>query len=212
MSIEHWLAFVAASAVLLAIPGPTILLVISYALGHGRKATTATVAGVALGDFTAMTASMLGLGALLAASAAIFTGLKWIGAAYLIYLGIKLWRVPVSKRSADAEDTETAKERPLRIFLHTYAVTALNPKSIIFFVAFLPQFLDTSKPITFQMIVFEVTFLALATLNATTYGLMASRARKTIRKPSVQRLVNRTGGTLMIGAGLLAAGWKKAAA
>ncbi|MDJ1637564.1 lysine transporter LysE [Agrobacterium sp. B131/95] len=212
MSIEHWLAFVAASAVLLAIPGPTILLVISYALGHGRKATTATVAGVALGDFTAMTASMLGLGALLAASAAIFTGLKWIGAAYLICLGIKLWRVPVSDRSADAEDAETAKERPLRIFLHTYAVTALNPKSIIFFVAFLPQFLDTSKPIAFQMIVFEVTFLALATLNATTYGLMASMARKTIRKPSVQRLVNRIGGTLMIGAGLLAAGWKKAAA
>lgn len=181
-------------------------------LGHGRKATTATVAGVALGDFTAMTASMLGLGALLAASAAIFTGLKWIGAAYLIYLGIKLWRVPVSDRSAEAEDAETAKERPFRIFLHTYAVTALNPKSIIFFVAFLPQFLDTSKPIAFQMIVFEVTFLALATLNATTYGLMASMARKTIRKPSVQRLVNRTGGTLMIGAGLLAAGWKKAAA
>ncbi|MEZ2222026.1 LysE family translocator [Rhizobium sp. RCC_161_2] len=212
MSIEHWLAFVAASAVLLAIPGPTILLVISYALGHGRKATTATVAGVALGDFTAMTASMLGLGALLAASAAIFTGLKWIGAAYLIYLGIKLWRVPVSDRSTDAEDAETGKERPLRIFLHTYAVTALNPKSIIFFVAFLPQFLDTSRPIAFQMIVFEVTFLTLATLNATTYGLMASMARKTIRKPSVQRLVNRTGGTLMIGAGLLAAGWKKAAA
>lgn len=212
MSIEHWLAFVAASAVLLAIPGPTILLVISYALGHGRKATTATVAGVALGDFTAMTASMLGLGALLATSAAIFTGLKWIGAAYLIYLGIKLWRVPVSDRASETEDAEAGKERPFRIFLHTYAVTALNPKSIIFFVAFLPQFLDTSQPIAFQMVVFEVTFLTLATLNATTYGLMASMARKTIRKPSVQRLVNRTGGTLMIGAGLLAAGWKKTAA
>ncbi|QND48877.1 LysE family translocator [Rhizobium lusitanum] len=212
MSVEHWLAFVAASAVLLAIPGPTILLVISYALGHGRKATTATVAGVALGDFTAMTASMLGLGALLATSAAIFTGLKWIGAAYLIYLGIKLWRVPVSDRASETEDTGAGKERPFRIFLHTYAVTALNPKSIIFFVAFLPQFLDTSQPITFQMVVFEVTFLTLATLNATTYGLMASMARKTIRKPSVQRLVNRTGGTLMIGAGLLAAGWKKTAA
>jgi len=212
MSIEHWLAFVAASAVLLAIPGPTILLVISYALGHGRKATTATVAGVALGDFTAMTASMLGLGALLAASAAIFTALKWIGAAYLIYLGIKLWRVPVSANPSEAEEGETSKERPFRIFLHTYAVTALNPKSIIFFVAFLPQFLDTSKPLAVQMVIFEVTFLALATLNATTYGLMASMARKTIRKPNVQRLVNRTGGTLMIGAGLIAAGWKKAAA
>lgn len=95
MPIENWLAFVAASAIMLAIPGPTILLVISYALGHGRNASSATVAGVALGDFTAMTASMLGLGALLATSAALFTVLKWIGAAYLIYLGIKLWRAPV---------------------------------------------------------------------------------------------------------------------
>src|SRR5947209_175088 len=73
MSVEHWLAFAAASAILVAIPGPTVLLVISYALGHGRRSAAATVAGVALGDLTAMTASMLGLGALLAASAAIFT-------------------------------------------------------------------------------------------------------------------------------------------
>lgn len=89
MSIELWLAFVAASAILLAIPGPTVLLVISYALGHGKRSATATVAGVALGDFTAMTASILGLGALLATSATLFTVLKWVGAAYLIYLGIK---------------------------------------------------------------------------------------------------------------------------
>ena len=83
MSIEHWLAFALASAILVAIPGPTVLLVISYALGHGRKSATATVAGVALGDFTAMTASMLGLGAFLAASATLFTALKLIGAAVL---------------------------------------------------------------------------------------------------------------------------------
>src|ERR1700685_90718 len=95
MSLEHWLAFIAASAILLAIPGPTVLLVISYALGHGRRAALGTVAGVALGGFTAMTASMRGLGALLSTSALVFTGLKWIGAAYLIYLGIKLWRAPV---------------------------------------------------------------------------------------------------------------------
>lgn len=210
MSFEHWIAFVAASAVLLAIPGPTILLVISYALGHGRKSASATVAGVALGDFTAMTASMLGLGALLAASAALFTVLKWIGAAYLIYLGVKLWRAPVADRTVAEE--EAPVERPLRIFLHTYVVTALNPKSIIFFVAFLPQFLDLARPLLPQMMIFETTFLILATLNAATYALMASMARKTIRRPAVQRAVNRTGGTLMIGAGLLAFGWKRAAA
>ncbi|MCQ1837058.1 LysE family translocator [Neorhizobium galegae] len=212
MSLEHWLAFVAASSVLLAIPGPTILLVISYALSHGRKVASATVAGTALGDFTAMTASMLGLGALLATSAALFTVLKWVGAAYLIYLGIKLWRAPVSERAADLGEAEVTSVKPFKIFLHTYVVTALNPKSIVFFVAFLPQFLDLSQPLFFQMVVFEVTFLVLATLNATLYGLLASMARNTIRKPKVQQIVNRTGGSLMIGAGLLSVGFKRAAA
>ncbi|MCZ7496128.1 LysE family translocator [Agrobacterium rhizogenes] len=210
MPLENWLAFVAASAIMLAIPGPTILLVISYALGHGRKASTATVTGVALGDFTAMTASMLGLGALLATSAALFTGLKWIGAAYLIYLGIKLWRSPVGDA---AENTGvTGRERPLKIFLHAYIVTALNPKSIVFFVAFLPQFLVPTLPFWPQVLIFEVTFLVLATVNAALYGLLASVARDTIRKPEVQRIVNRTGGGLLIGAGLITFGWKRAVA
>src|SRR5579863_4925240 len=101
MALDHWLAFVAASAVLLAIPGPTVLLVISYALGHGRRPAAAIVAGVALGDLTAMTASMLGLGAILAASAAVFTGLRWIGGAYLVYLGVRLWRAPVLPEQVD---------------------------------------------------------------------------------------------------------------
>lgn len=210
MSLEHWLAFVAASAVLLAIPGPTILLVISYSLSHGRKVASATVAGVALGDFTAMTASMLGLGALLATSALLFTVLKWVGAAYLIYLGIKLWRSPVAGQAVRTDEDAPAV-RPFKVFLHTYAVTALNPKSIVFFVAFLPQFLDLAKPLFFQMAVFEVTFLALATINASLYGLLASMARDTIRKPKVQKIVNRTGGSLMIGAGLLSLGLKRAA-
>ncbi|WP_137131865.1 LysE family translocator [Rhizobium sp. FY34] len=209
MPFEHWLAFVAASAIMLAIPGPTNLLVISYALSHGRRVAAATVAGVALGDFTAMTASMLGLGALLATSASAFTVLKWIGAAYLIYLGIKLWRAPVPNATGD--DLESPPERPLRIFLHTYVVTALNPKSIVFFVAFLPQYLDLSKPFAMQMVILEVTFLVLATLNAALYGLLASKARDSVRQPRIRRIVNRTGGSLMVGAGLFAAGYRRAA-
>src|SRR5581483_6919307 len=92
MTIETWAAFAAATAVLLVIPGPTILLVISYALGRGMGAALPVAMGVALGDFTAMSLSMLGLGALLAASSLLFTALKWLGAAYLVWLGIRLWR------------------------------------------------------------------------------------------------------------------------
>ncbi len=192
---------------LLVIPGPTVLLVVSYALGHGRRAAWGSVAGVALGDFTAMTCSMLGIGALLAASADLFTALKWIGAAYLVYLGIKLWRAPVSSRMEAGAEPET---RAGRILLHTYAVTALNPKSIVFFVAFLPQFLDSSLPVVPQIVIFETTFLVLATLNALSYAVMAAVARRTIRKPAVQRAVNRVGGGLLVGAGVAAAAWRRA--
>src|ERR1700745_4319951 len=92
MTFESWAAFTAASTVLLVIPGPTVLLVVSYALGQGWRTALPMAIGVALGDFTAMTLSMLGLGALLAAAAQLFPVLKWIGAAYLVWLGIKLWR------------------------------------------------------------------------------------------------------------------------
>ena len=92
MSFEAWAAFAAASTILLVIPGPTVLLVVSYALGQGWRTALPMAVGVALGDFTAMTLSMLGLGALLATSATLFTVLKWLGAAYLVYLGVKLWR------------------------------------------------------------------------------------------------------------------------
>src|SRR5689334_8088684 len=96
MSLETWTAFVLASVVLLAIPGPTILLVIGQSLGAGRRNALPLVAGVALGDLTAMTLSLAGLGALLAASATAFTVLKWVGAAYLVWLGLSLWRAPVT--------------------------------------------------------------------------------------------------------------------
>ncbi|MGE0717678.1 MAG: LysE family translocator [Alphaproteobacteria bacterium] len=206
MDIAHWIAFVAASCVLLAIPGPTVLLVVSYALGHGRRSAAATVAGVALGDFTAMTASLLGLGAVLAASAALFTAVKWVGAAYLIYLGIRLWRAPAGGEGGLAA---APAARPARIFLHAYAVTVLNPKSIVFFVAFLPQFVDQAAPAATQLAILGATFLVLATANATLYALLAATARRAVARPAVQRAVNRTGGAFLVGAGLLTALWRR---
>jgi len=208
MSFDHWLAFAAASAIVVAIPGPTVLLVVSYALGHGRRSALALAAGVVLGDLTAMTASMAGMGAVLAASATVFTGLRWLGAAYLIYLGIKLWRAPVATGDDDAPPAASG----WRMLAHAYVVTALNPKSIIFFVAFMPQFLVASRPFLPQVALLEATFVTAAMVNVTTYVYLASSARRKMRNPRVQRAVNRTGGTLLIGAGVMAAAWRKAAA
>lgn len=203
MSFTHWLAFLVASNLLLAIPGPTVLVVVSYALGHGRRPAAAVVAGVTLGDFTAMTCSMLGLGAILVASSFVFTGLRWLGGLYLIYLGFKLWRAPVVTPDAPAPALSLK-----RIFAHAYAVTALNPKSIIFFIAFVPQFIDTARPFAPQVAILEATFVIMAGLNAALYGWLASKAREKLKNPRVQRAVNRTGGSVLMGAGVLALGWR----
>ncbi len=198
MSFEAWAAFAAASAVLLIIPGPTILLVVSYALGQGWRTALPMAVGVALGDFTAMTLSMLGIGALLAASATVFTVLKWIGAAYLVYLGIKLFRAGGTLDPQPRTDAVSA----VRMTAHAWLVTALNPKSITFFVAFLPQFLDREADFLTQMLIFETTFLALAFANAFGYALVAARARDLVRNPRAIRIFNRAGGTLLVGAGV----------
>ncbi len=198
MTFEAWAAFAAATAVLLVIPGPTILLVISYALGQGWRTALPMAVGVALGDFTAMTLSMLGVGALLATSATIFTALKWAGAAYLIYLGVKLFR---AGGGLDAEPRRDASSA-LKMLGHAWLVTALNPKSITFFVAFLPQFLDPRADFWAQMLIFEATFITLAFANAFGYALIASRARTLVSNPRAIGLFNKAGGTLLIGAGI----------
>lgn len=198
MTFETWIAFTAASTLLLIIPGPTILLVVSYALGQGWRAALPIAAGVALGDFTAMTLSMLGVGALLMASATVFTILKWIGAAYLIYLGVRLFRARGALDAKPRMDVASAA----KMTGHAWLVTALNPKSITFFVAFLPQFLDRSADFLVQMVIFEVTFLTLAFVNALGYALIASRARTVVQNPRAIGIFNKAGGTLLVGAGV----------
>lgn len=202
MALDTWLAFVAATAVMLAIPGPTILLVVGQSLGGGSRAALPLVAGVALGDLTAMTLSLAGLGALLATSAALFAVLKFAGAAYLVWLGIRMWRAPVG----------TAAAAPLparRAFREAYVVTALNPKSIAFFVAFVPLFVDASRGFAPQAVVLVATFVTLAALNAGLYALLASRLSGTVGRPAVRRAFNRAGGTLLVGAGLATAAMRR---
>jgi len=201
MSIEIWLAFVAASAILLIIPGPTILTVISYSMAQGRRANVPLVAAVALGDSTALVVSLLGLGALLATSAFWFTVVKCAGGLYLLYLGIKLLRAGISSAEMLAPAAPASR---WRLFANTYLVTALNPKGIVFFVAFLPQFIDPSINAAQQLWVFAVTFVALATLNATLYAVFAASARQLLASPRAQRRFNLAGGSLLSMAGVWA--------
>ena len=202
MSIEIWVAFVLAAMVVLIVPGPTIILVISQAIAHGRIAVLPLVIGVTLGDFTAMTFSLLGLGAILSSSAAIFSVLKWIGAVYLIYLGIKLWRSNPEKHEIRLSSTTTSKQS---LFKSAFIVTALNPKSIAFFVAFLPQFINVQSKVFVQFLVLGATFLFLAALNATLYALFAGQLRDTLQNERVRYFFNRCGGSALIGAGFVTA-------
>ena len=202
MSLTTWFAFTAASIVLLLIPGPTVLLVVSYALTQGKRVAVATAAGVALGDFTAMTLSLAGLGALLLTSATLFTALKWVGAAYLVYLGIKLWR---AKAQLPDLGSEPAAVSTRGIFGHAFVVTALNPKSLAFFVAFVPQFIDHDAAILPQLVIMEATFVTLAALNALVFALAADQLRLRIRRPEVLKWLNRTGAGCLVGMGVATA-------
>ena len=201
MSLEIWLAFTTATIILLLIPGPTILLVVSYALGQGWRTVLPMAIGVALGDFTAMTLSLFGVGALLKASAMIFTIVKWIGAAYLIYLGYKLFRAGSALEVKPVKDSQPAQ----RMIGHAWLVTALNPKGITFFVAFVPQFVTPHAPYLPQAVIFIATFVSLAAINVLGYAFIAARARDLIANPRAVRILNRTGGTLLMGAGLATA-------
>lgn len=201
MSPELWLTFVAASTALLLIPGPTVLLVLSYALSRGRSVAVACALGVATGDFIAMTASLLGLGALVMASATLFTVLKWLGAAYLVWMGIKLLRSAPSEGLTVPRREVTARG----VFGHAAMVTALNPKSIAFFVAFVPQFIQPQAPLAPQFGVLIATFVGLAGLNTLAYALLADRLRLAIARPAVLGWLTRAGGAALVGMGLMTA-------
>jgi threonine/homoserine/homoserine lactone efflux protein len=206
MAIETWAAFAFASALLLLMPGPTVLLAVSYSLAHGPRAAMPTVIGVVIGDFVAMSVSIAGLGALLLASAELYTALRWAGAIYLVYLGVRLWRTT----SGALGTTDVPDLAGVAMLRNAFAVTVLNPKALVFFVAFVPQFVDPGRPFVTQAVIMVATFVFLAALNTTFYAFAAVQARRTIQRPSVQRLVNRISGSLLIGAGAATALYAKA--
>lgn len=184
MDFSVWLSFALASTVLLIIPGPTILLVLSYALSQGRRVAVASALGVVTGDFLAMTISVIGLGAILLTSALAFTVLKWVGAAYLIYLGVNMLRHAGLATSPLIKQTKT--ERPMNVSRDLAIVTALNPKSNTFFIAFVPQFIDPQTAFAPQAVILIATFVIIAGINALVFALAANLLKERIIRPNVQ--------------------------
>lgn len=201
--MELFAAYLVATLIILAIPGPTIMLVFSYALTHGRKTVLPASLGVGLGDTTAVTLSLLGMGAVMATSANLFMAVKWAGALYLLYLGIKAW---ISKPPSLAQDPQKKQSRDIparKIFFHAFAVTAMNPKSIMFFIAFLPQFVDTQADTAPQLLLLGSTFVVLAIASAAIYGMAAAEVGNRLKSPSLMSVIQKVSGGVLISAAAL---------
>ncbi|MDA8051868.1 MAG: LysE family translocator [Rhodospirillales bacterium] len=208
MSLTAWIAFTLAYTLMAAAPAPVILLVVSYAIAYGRRTAASVVAGTVLGDATCLAAAVFGAGALLATSAVAFTALKLAGAAYLVFLGLKLWKAPPVPAAIDAG----ARPRsPGKSFLHAWLTTVFNPKSVLFFMVFAPQFMGLHARFLPELAAMEASVLAAGIMVDGSYSAFAAGLRRFIRAPGAQRTVNRlTGGTL-VAEGVLAAFWRSVA-
>ncbi|MCP4070577.1 MAG: LysE family translocator [Hyphomicrobiales bacterium] len=202
MEFETWMAFALASAVVVLIPGPNIVLTVNYAIRHGKRSGLATVPGVVAGAFIAMSLSLAGAGALLATSAYLFSLLKLAGAMYLIWLAYSLWTAPVE--TATKEDPIAVQSLKL-LFWQSFLISVLNPKGPAFYVAFVPQFVSATGPIFQQFATLIATFLAVAALNSLFWLLFASSMRAQFRKPQAMRLLNRVGASCLFVAGVFTA-------
>lgn len=195
------LAFAAASIVLIVIPGPSVLFTVGRALALGRRAGIVSVAGNSVGSLLLAVVVSLGIGALIMASEVVFTVVKLLGAAYLVYLGI---RTILGRRAAAATAADAAPQAGRRVFLQALVVGVTNPKTLAFFIAVLPQFVDSGAawPAPLQLLLLGLCFSVLAFASDAVWALIAAAAR-TWFATSPRRLetLTATGGAMMIGLG-----------
>ena len=204
-TLSQWLAFIVASALFIQVPGPSLLFTIGRALTVGRRDALLSVVGNALGIVTQVFAIAVGLGAVVAASAHAYTALKLVGAAYVVWLGIQAIRHRGDARTA-LEDIDPASRRPaqaLRSLRVGFTVGVTNPKTIVFFVAFLPQFVNDSAGHTgLQLAVLGLVFGAMCVASDSVWALAAARARDWFaRRPQRLDTLSLGGGVMMIGLG-----------
>ena len=198
-SSSQWVAFLVASIRFIQVPGPSLLFTIGRALTVGRREALLSVLGNALGLMAQVSLVAVGLGAVVAASATAYTAIKFAGAAYVIWLGVQAIRHRSDARKAMETATPVRRGHPVRI---GFTVGATNPKTIVFFVAFLPQFADPAGPVALQTLLLGLVFGVLAVASDTVWALAAGAARDWFaRRPTRLDALSATGGTMMIGLG-----------
>lgn len=202
MNPHLFAAFCLAVAILVVLPGPIVTLVIANSLNHGRQVGLATVAGASVGNALLLGATAIGLIAFFALLSEVFEVIRWVGAVYLIWLGIKAWRAHGTEETAGAAAVGARAPRPTRtVVLQGFLIAITNPKAILFYIAFLPQFLDPRRPAGPQLLLMSVTMIVMALISDSGYALLAARARGWFTTPRRRRLQNRISGTLLIGVG-----------
>jgi threonine/homoserine/homoserine lactone efflux protein len=196
MSLQAYLAFVAACIALALLPGPVVTLVIANGLRHGTRAALTNIAGVQAGLTIVIGIVAVGLTTMMATMGYWFDWVRFAGAAYLVWLGIKLIRFPVEGIKAD----EPPPPPRGGFFLQGFLVLLSNPKVLVFFGAFIPQFMDMSRDHVSQVALLGFTFMITGAITDSIYALLAGRARRLFSRERT-RLVSRISGGFMIGGG-----------
>ena len=208
MELSVWITYFIATFILSLSPGPGVFSSISSGLHHGFRLGLWNGVGMQAANLLLVAVVSLGLGAILLASETLFNAVKWLGVAYLIYLGIVTWRAPAKGFEDDRDDEETTARG---VFMRGFWVNATNPKGIIFFAAILPQFIDVARAQFPQYAILAATTFAVDLGVMMGYTALAAKVLRVMRDPSRLRWVNRGLGAAFIAAGVALASFRRAA-
>lgn len=197
MDLSIYLAFIAATAFMIFLPGPSVILTVAHGMSFGWRAALVTVAGATAGVAVQLAIATVGLVSVLEVVADAFEWIRWAGVLYLIYLGIRQWRGAGSLDVAEAPRSSRGS-----LFVQGLVVTIPNPKSLIFIAAFLPQFLDPARPLQTQLVIIVPTFLVITFVVTGAWALAAGHARRFMGSLRARRAVARVSGGLLVTAGI----------
>ena len=197
MELHVYLAFVVATAIMIALPGPSVFLTVAHSISFGWKHALSNVGGATMGIAVQLIVAPIGLTSLLKVVSESFEWLRWAGAAYLVYLGIKQWR-----SANEPLEVDTSSVSKTNLFVQGLVITIPNPKSLIFIAAFLPQFIDAARPLGLQFLLIVPTFLVITCSVTSVWALIAGNVREFLQRRRAFQSVIRTAGGMMVIAGV----------